>query len=285
MPSDPAVIPGKIRRPAKLIIAVTVFFVEDRLRYLRKIAEEFGRLADKVDVYIFTNVQEAKPQDRIRRSLDGLGFAYKIMVPTLLGHPYLLAWSHLAVFRERFAADPEITHFMYLEDDICVRPDNIAYWLKGREDLRKVRLIPSFLRVEYKDGSDLPYSTDVVQRVNPGKHARVILSKDYVYLNLPQPYQGMYLLDRELMGEHLAGKSSNPDHGIWNIRERAAQGLTFVKVPPKCASRNFVGYNVKEKRIDLRSLIHHLPNTYVNRPASPYGKILLKDLIMGFKVN
>lgn len=271
-------------KPAKLLIAVTFYFVEGRLQYLRKIAEEFRGLADSVEVCIFTNGREPGQQELIRRALDGLDIDAKILAPTLMGHPFFLPWSHLAVFRERFAADPGITHFMYLEDDILVRPNNVAYWLKAREDLRKVGLIPSFLRVEFKAGSDQALSTDATERVSPAKHAYVVLSKDYIYLNLPQPYQGMYLLDRELMEEHLNGKSSNPNHGKWNIRERAAQGLTFANLPPKCASRNFVGFDVKERRIDPDSLIHHLPNNYANEPASPYGKIPVKALVMNFNV-
>jgi hypothetical protein len=52
----------------------------------------------------------------------------------------------------------------------------------------------------------------------------------------------MYLLDRELAKEHFYGASSNPDSGVWGIREKAAQGLTFTKVPKGFYSRNFLGF-------------------------------------------
>jgi hypothetical protein len=62
---------------------------------------------------------EAVKQDR--------KLAVEIHTPTYLGHPYLLAWSHLYTFRESFNTDESITHFMYLEDDILITEKNIEY--------------------------------------------------------------------------------------------------------------------------------------------------------------
>jgi hypothetical protein len=51
----------------------------------------------------------------------------KIVTPKYLGHPYLLTWSHLDVFRKMYKIDDNISHFMYLEDDVEIKLNNIEY--------------------------------------------------------------------------------------------------------------------------------------------------------------
>lgn len=262
----------------KLIIAVTFYYVEERLKYLSAISLEFANLANEIQVFIITNTIDEAHHGKIIASLDGRLKA-EIFVPELLGHPYLLTWCHAGIFREQFEQDESISHFMYLEDDILIRPDNIAYWLKAREDLRPYGLIPSFLRFELKTGDTEPYSSDVTRKTPFSQLPKVKVSDNYYYINLPKPYQGMYLMDRDLMKEHLFGPSSNPDFGIWNIREKAAQGLTFANVPEGYFSRNLVGYDNSINQIDSHALIHHTPNNYANNPDTGFGDTSVSELV------
>ncbi|MBD2189807.1 hypothetical protein H6F41_16880 [Pseudanabaena sp. FACHB-723] len=203
----------------------------------------------------------------------------KIVSPFLLGHPFLLTWCHFDIFRRVLNLDKTVTHFLYLEDDIYITPENINYWIEGRERLRTFGLIPSFLRYETQVFTDERFSTDVTQILNFNALPRVYFQQiHYAYLNLPQPYQGMYLLDRELMEEHL-NNSCHPDFGIWHIREKAAQGITFLNIPEGFISRNLIGYNTLLQEIDQRCLIHHLPNNYVNNQNTPFGKVPIRNLI------
>jgi hypothetical protein len=261
-----------------LAICISFHYSVDRLTYLRQIASHFSSLASRVQVHIITNTPESHAHEHIARVFRGV-VEFSIKVPELLGHPYLLTWSHLAVFRDLIESNLAITHFMYVEDDICVTRDNIDYWLKAREELRGFGAIPSFLRIEFKDEDPLPYSTDVVESASLGSIPQINIRQDYAYINLLYPYQGMYLLDRELMVEHLSGPSCSPDHGIWNIREKAAQGLTFSKVPRGFNSRNFVGFDLRSDKIDKNSLVQHLPNNYANNPNTKHGKISIDSLV------
>ena len=274
----------------KLVIAVTFFYVEDRLRYLKKIASQYNNLVERVEVFIITNTNIKDEQNNIIDAIKDYNLNYKIMVPELLGHPFLLTWCHLNLFKWLFDHDEEISHFMYTEDDICVHRANIDYWLKGRNDLRDYGLIPSFFRYEINANNGKLYSSDQIEHINPYEIPRVDISQDYSYVNLPKPYQGIYLLDRDLMGEHLNGPSSSPDfgiwdmraiavHGIWDIRAKAAQGIMFANVPSGCNSRNFVGYNLKTGLLDPGCLIHHTPNNYANNPKiKKLGKLPIQDL-------
>ena len=271
--------------PKKLAICVIFHFNESRLQFIDEISNYFSTLAEDVLVYIVTNTQRVDEQEKIKNVVANKRFKVDIFTPFGLGHPYLLTWSHFAIFFKLYN-DESISHFMYLEDDILVSRENVIYWAKGREQLRPYNLIPSFLRVEQKNNDSRWYSTDCTCCSIKWLLPRVKIAADYCFVNLPEPYQGMYLLDRELMGEHLTGLSSNPEFGQWGIREKAAQGLTFANVPKGFTSRNLIGYNVKFKRIDEGCLIHHTPNNYANSTdkknkfaSIPIEKVLLDNLL------
>jgi hypothetical protein len=281
------------RIPEKIAICVTFHFNRGRLQYLGNISSHFNQLAKEVYLTVVTNTSSDEDFDQIRSVVDGKGWKYSIFTPTGLGHPFMLPWSHFPVFRRLFE-DSSFSHFLYLEDDILVTGENIAYWIEGRELLRNFEFIPSFLRVEKKIGADGWYSTDCIQRTPIESLPRIRISEEFLFVNLTNPYQGMYLLDRELMSEHLSGKSSNPDFGLteeavqpqtlrfWGIREKAAQGLTFHNVREGFISRNLVPYKVKQHEIDRRCLIHHTPNNYANQAlrTSPFGTVSVKELLI-----
>lgn len=271
--------------PEKLAICVAFHFVAERLQYLDMISDHFSDLSQDLTVFIVTNSSEGANLEQIRGVLDGKGFEYDFFIPTGLGHPFLLTWSHFAVFRD-LINEETITHFMYLEDDILVNRTNMEYWMAAREDLRRYNFIPSFLRVEKKHSEEGWYSSDAFRTHKVGSLPTVKLATNpnRVYVNLPTPYQGMYLLDRELMLEHLNGKSSIPEYckKKWGIREMAAQGLTFKDVRKHFTSRNLVPFSVLTGEIDDVCFIHHTPNNYANRTYRldhPIGTIPVKKLL------
>jgi hypothetical protein len=264
----------------KLLIGITVHFDKERIEFLRRIAINFNALSLNTQVFVVTNTNSANEQKLIKAAIQS---PVEIYVPKYIGHPYLLTWGHLDIFREYFQADPNISHFMYLEDDIEIKPNNIAYWLRGRDYLRETDLIPSFLRYEFASQETEMRSTDMtssyVLKMLPVFQK---IGNNYCYINLPRLHQGMYLLDRELAEQHLFGTSSHPDFGnlSWGIRERACQGLSFINVPSGIFSRNFLGFMKDKNLIDPDALIHHTANTYANDPKSKFGKIKIKDLII-----
>jgi len=100
------------------------------------------------------------------------------------------------------------------------------------------------------------------------------------FVNLRQPYQGMYLIDKELAIEFLFSDASSPDTGMpkWGIRERAAQGLTYWNVPRGAYSRMIVGLD-QRMRIHSDARIHHLPNNYANDPDTPFAKLPVDEIL------
>jgi hypothetical protein len=97
-------------------------------------------------------------------------------------------------------------------------------------------------------------------------------------VGLPYPYQGMYLLDSSGMHELINTDAGSPDQGIWQIREKAAQGLTFWNQPKGSISRSLVGVTA-DLEFDDGAKIHHLPNIYALNKNTPHGKIALSETI------
>lgn len=260
--------------PDRLAIAVSFFYVEGRLTYLGKVGSEFLGLAHHVSVFLVTNTSDVKHHQLIRETLTGVHL--EIIVPEWLGHPYLLTWVHREVFR-REAQKGVWSHFLYLEDDLHVTTENVSYWMRAREELRAHGLIPSFLRYEVRpDGSRVSTDVTVSYGLNQLPHLMV---NGNTYVNFKQPYQGLYLMDDELMREFISSPAFSPDFGKWNIREKAAQGLTFYRVPKNCFSRNFVGC-LPDGNVMKHALVHHLPNNYAENEHSKFGKLPLNRILV-----
>lgn len=262
----------------KLAVCVTFHFVRDRFQYLEALCKNFSNLAREVDVTIVTNTVDSEEQKAILRIGDQYGLNLSLFVPTGLGHPYLLPWSHFPVMREKFL-DPAFTHFLYQEDDMLVRQETVIYLLEARELLRAAGLLPAIVRVEKNSRNGEWYVTDEIKPVELAQRSMVRVEGGPIgFVNLFVCYQAMYFLDRECMARHLSGDSSNPNAGMWHIRERASQALTFVDVPEGFRCRYVVPMDIATKRLDERCMVHHLPNNYVFDPKSLFAKLWLGDL-------
>ncbi len=268
--------------PIRLAVCVTFHYSEERLRYLAAIASRFACLAKEVVATVITNEASPEHQRRISAVFEKENAAVSVFAPQGLKHPYLLPWTHFDVMREKFK-DESITHFMYMEDDLLCTQEHINYLLEAREMLRPLSLIPGMFRVEQSPADGEWYSTDQLERIDIGKYPRIGLAVEsgLGFINLPRPYQAMYFLDRELMAEHLDGPSSTPYlGGNWGIREKAAQGLAFARVPEGFSSRVVVPYYEKQKRIAQCCLIHHMTNSYAVDPASRIANIKVRDVFL-----
>jgi hypothetical protein len=152
---------------------------------------------------------------------------------------------------------------------------------------------PSFVRFEKKDGEE--YAADFLRPLNVDNQP-----KHGSWINLEFMYQGMYLMDREMMEEYLDSKASLfYRHGKngeqyrlstdkmkpspWCIRESATQGLSFVNVPIGFRSRNLV--KTQSNLIVKECLIEHLPANYCNDEKSKFGKTKIQDTLFKHKVN
>jgi hypothetical protein len=265
----------------RLLTCISFLYVESRLHYLQEVLSQQPYLAGRTDVRIFTNTAEHHDLANIQQCFPKAQVRSSFSVVSICGlpHPYFLPWAHKQVLAKDFVGGRDYTHFMYIEDDLLVRPENITYWLSARQTLRHYGLIPSFFRVEKKTGDNVWRSTDLLKKLTLSETPMLRVSGGRWYINLNNPFQAMYLFDRELALEHLAGPAMNPDFGVWGIREKAAQGQTFVVVPEGFTARNVVPFDPDQLIVDPCCWVHHLPNSYANDPSSMHGKLAVDDLV------
>lgn len=263
-----------------LAACVTFFFNRERLVYLTTVVSNYLGLATKTDIYIITNVGNADTREEISAALPAMpdSATLHFVTPTQIGHPYLLTWTHREIFLEIERAKLA-SHFLYSEDDLAITYDNVAYWLRVRERLRPYGFIPSFFRVEQHPVDGHWYSTDCKSTIKLFRQARLDLEGS-TYICPSNPYQGTYLMDRELMEEFSTSPAFSPDFGYLAIREKAAQGLTFANVPPGFSSRNLLLVDLDKQRVPEETWVHHLPNNYVSDPSSPFGKVPMSEVLV-----
>ena len=278
----------------KLSVCITFHYVEDRLKYLKEVCNSLIDIAPEIYLTIITNTDKAEEINAIKNTVNTQDYKFNLIIPVWLGHPYLLAWSHLPVFKKQFE-DESFTHFLYLEDDIQITSENINYWLRGRKLLKPFGFYPSFFRKELNANDHNWYSTDVMTKMSFYDCPSVDIDENNSFIGIVYAYQGMYLLDRELLKEHLESPSSNPDFEHNNIglirmhptqiREKAALCLTYVNIPDGFRSRNLLPFDKNMQQLRTCCMIHHLPNNYTNNPATPIGKIKVTDIFIPKSIN
>lgn len=278
----------------KLAICITFHYSEPRLKYFEQVCKSLEDVCPEVVLTVVTSTSKEDEIRKIRSCVNTDKFIFDFFIPQGIGHPYLLAWSHLDVFRRQFE-DPSFTHFLYVEDDIKITKANINYWLTTREKLRPFGLIPGFFRFEQNDKDGERYSSDVMARMSLYDCSLVELGNGEAFIGIVYPYQGLYFLDRSLMQEHLVGPSSNPDFDhsdggflrvqSHDLRARAALCLTFVGVPKDHRSRYVLPFDASNTHLKPVCLVHHLPNNYTNNPATPIGKIKVDDIFIPKSLN
>ncbi len=272
----------------KLAAIIGFFYNETKLPILFKVCESLVKISNKNEIYILTNSISPSQKEKIENGVDE---KIKIILIDEIVHNRLLPWYHLNLMRKLYDKE-EITHFLYLEDDILFNKSNFNYWINSRKILRKSNLIPGFTRVEINQNNKELYAVDFTKKNNIKKLPKIKVNENYEFVNHKFPYQGMYLYDRELMKEHLQGPSSNPDcgHGAFDtnyidsrminldLMAKANIGLTYINAPSGFFNRMVTLFNIKEKEIDYNCQIQHLTNKYTNL-NSLHGNIKLKDAI------
>jgi hypothetical protein len=195
---------------------------------------------------------------------------------------FYLTWGHVPLLR-RAARTGRFSHLVYLEDDMRFTSEHLAYWMRYRRPLAELGLLPGFVRFELRDGER--YLADALRPVDPALRRRAVrLSGETAhFVNLENPYQALYVLDRELFEPHFRfSRGRTPLRSRvseWEIRERAASGPIFDHVPDGLVSRNVVPVLMdgERQRLDPRCLVEHMAPTY-STSTGPFGVLRVDEL-------
>ena len=272
----------KLNKNLKIVATIAFFYNKKKLINLNKVCQSLYNIDKSISIHILTNKISLKEYNNLKKIIK---IKVKIIVIKNTLNERLLPWYHYEIMRKSFK-NKNITHFLYLEDDILINKENFKYWLNCRQLLKKLNLIPGFVRVEkYKKNKNL-YTVDYLKKFKLNSLAQISTNSSIKFVNNPHPYQGMYLYDRELMREHLNGPSSNPDcgHGAYNLNfinqnminhdlvAKANMGLTYINVPDGFLNRIVIPFKIKHNHIDEVCFIRHLSNKYVKK-KSWFGNI------------
>jgi hypothetical protein len=210
-----------------------------------------------------------------------------------------LTWAHKRVLRNALRVQ-DVTHFVYLEDDIGLTADNLRYWIEAREALATSGLVPGFLLYEWTQGQRF-----LIQQAAPGQY-RIVLEEVGIpgfgiaaMATADLPYCASYIMDRALATEHFTRSAFRSPFRSrvagWGVRERAAAGPIFE--PSRTPLRNTLRigsapyFPVARSAVPIRpsrsgapraevfsdALLEHLRPTYSTNPASVQGKIRVSE--------
>jgi hypothetical protein len=272
----------------KFVAAITFYYNESKIDNLIQACKSLGEITSNSEIYIFTNKNS---ELLINRCKENLSFNVNFEIINQPVNDRLLPWYHVNLMKNFFKRT-EITHFIYLEDDILLNKKNFYYWINSRKILKRFNLIPGFIRTEKNFADSKIYAIDFIKKNKIKNLPNLYLNKTYNFINHHYPYQGMYLYDRELMKEYLFGPSSNPDcgHGAYKIdfldtrminldlMAKANIGLTYMNIPEGFYNRLVTLYNKDLKKIDKACCIEHLSQRYSNEESS-FGNINLEDAL------
>ena len=273
---------------ARILVAISFHFDFTRLGFLGEVLRSLSEFpVAAIEVVVLTNVADAETIAPLRRlCLETLGDLCTIRTEVDLASPWDLTWRHKAIISDEFIErnHGDFTHFIYLEGDIRFTFANFCYWLEFRDLLRPAGLLPAFVRMEYREAVGGYTASDAFWRVYVP--AQPYLRIDDMFLvNMPNPYNPFYLLDRELAREYVTSPSFDQGKSIevarWGISERAAMGLCLENVPIPFQSRYVVPVSARTGKTPAYAWTLHIPSNYASNPRSPLGKVRMESLFAG----
>jgi len=240
----------------KLWVNVCFYYVEERVERFKEVIKTLSDISNiKLIINSNVNFDDSLP----------------IHVADL-SDPYWHTWEHKKYMQEFLESD--YTHFAYLEGNIEVQKKTFDYWVRTRELFKRNNLnfIPAVHRVQ-KSGDDV-YSLDATHHQ---RHRPTIEVEGQKFVSLSEPYQGMFIMDKELVKEHI-----NSDYftfgqkGSWGIRESANLGNMFVDIPAGYGHRYMLPIN---NFAVSDTWVTHFGTDYHNDPKSPHAKIKVEELL------
>jgi hypothetical protein len=238
----------------KLWVNVCFYYVEERLEQFREVIKT---LSDIPNIKLIIN--------------SNVNFDSNLPIHVAeLGDPYRHTWEHKKYMSEFLESD--YTHFAYLEGNIHVEKKTFDYWVKTRELFQRnnLKFIPAVHRVQ-KDKEGQVYSLDCTHYQ---RHRPTITVEEQKFISLSEPYQGMFIMDKELVKEHIESEYYQfGQKGSWGIRESANLGNMFVNIPVGFGHRCMLPLNNFSD-----TWVTHFGTDYHGDENSPHAKIKIEDL-------
>lgn len=194
-------------------------------------------------------------------------------------HGFGLAWSHKSLFRTALQVE-QISHLVYLEDDMLFDQANLDYWVRGRQCLHGTGLIPGFVRFERFSGES--WLTDLKSPISEPIDT-VSTPDGSTWFSMPNPYQALYVMDRALATDHFR---RSPSRSRLRSRLRphddlasASHGPIYDDAPSRPGWRTVV--RLGTEGIASAALIEHSSANYAADPSTALGSVRVSEVFGG----
>jgi hypothetical protein len=232
----------------------------------------------RVKVIVHTDTTEARDLKRLQDLVKPISDETIIQSEPNLRDLKDLPWRHKKVLWQDFLSDASpFDLFLYIEDDIFVTTENLAWFVAYRQAFDRFGFIPSFFRCEYNVAQQRLYSIDQVwpQPVLPHQHFRI---GQITVVNSDFPFCAMYVFDRALAREHLGTRSAVRESSWqveqWGDIEHASLGQMQENVRPGFRSRYLVPIDAETLAPLPACIVHHASDKYTNLDAE-HGRVPL----------
>jgi hypothetical protein len=270
-------------------VCISAHYAPSRLPYLCAVLDAIADWpVTRADIVLLTNDSAIMTEDTMLDWISAFSqqnWTLSHILCDRLTHPFHLTWEHKLLIKNWLnTTEDDHELFIYIEDDIVIRKNNISYFLNNLDLLRQFSLIPSFLRYE-----ETPLGKLLVDIVEPQLiyRYRRIRIHDTIFLNPVNPYWAGFILDKVLAREYVETDSFDRDRSAtvvkWDVRERAAMGLAWENPPQGFRSR-FVVPIVAGQPLD-DCLIWHCAQNYSVNSDSKLATLPLEQAFVGHDMN
>jgi hypothetical protein len=256
-----------------------------RLPFLNRVLDSIALWTDfRAKVIVSSNTDDYARNGTMQAARERFsrgGHDLILNVVSDLADPWMLTWVHKPFIQPWLASATDEDFFIYIEDDIVLSNDNIAYFAKNLDRTKSKSLIPGFLRVEYQNGDQRILDLFWPEYWQRDRSLRI---DGQLYHACHNPYWAGFVLDPALAREYLASASFTPEGSKFvrwqvnpndslsrGIAERAAMGLTYENADKRLGSRIVVP--IVDGGPDPDCLVWHCANNYSDKQHPVFGRL------------
>lgn len=275
-------------------VSIAAHYVPARVPFLIDVLEaivEWDR--PKVTVTLVTNDLALGDEPSIKQvgeALKARGYEMKLDRAHGMAHPWHLTWWHKTAMRNFFSKPNQNPRdlFMYIEDDIVVDRENVAYFEHYLPLAKEIGCLPGFLRFEKgRDAERISPDFRGYQHVTPDQCVEL---DGQLFVAPEFSYWAGFILDRELCDEYLGSPWSDleaadtmPQSHKHSCRVQSAWALTFENVPKGFPSRYIVPVDEELRPLPCCEVWHSANNYSVSNTYN-FGTVKMADAFQSSKL-
>lgn len=261
-------------------------FLATSIFYLSQLKVSFLKVKvfSNLEIQDFNNIcAPIESRGRAELALQKIVTSKDLLDPRLkIEIPWLLTWAHKKTMFSDFQKSPQGSRelFLVLEDDAIFTQANLDYFLEYLSPLKRLGLIPGFMRAEWSRALRTWVHPDSFERMDFASDTfEYPFNKHKILSQRNNPFSASILFDRELCNEYFESESSDQQIAcfkhpyIFDIGSTATLGLIAESVPPGYKCRTAVVLDAHTLYPEPGSVIRHQGDKYANDPWQAHYRL------------